>query len=96
MSDLMKEMEKDQESFASSTDNIEQLATKCQEMLELDKLISDKETELKELETRRDVISSEVIPNLLSEQGLASLNMLDGSKVEVKKNLAALSRLIRI
>ena len=57
-------------------------------MLELDKLISDKETELKELETRRDVISSEVIPNLLSEQGLASLNMLDGSKVEVKKKFS--------
>jgi len=85
MSDLMKEMEKDQESFASNTDNIQQLASKCQEMLDLDKLIADKEAELKELETRRDVISSEVIPNLLSEQGLASLNMIDGSKVEVKK-----------
>jgi len=85
MSDLMKEMEQDQESFASNTDNIQQLASKCQEMLDLDGLISEKEAELKELEKRRDVISSEVIPDLLSEQGLASLNMIDGSKVEVKK-----------
>ena len=88
MSDLLKVMENDQESFASNTDNIQQLASKCQEMLDLDKIISDKEEELKELETRRDVISSEVIPNLLSEQGLASLNMLDGSKVEVKKKFS--------
>ena len=67
----------------------------CQEMLDLDEKISEKEAELKELENRRDVISSEVIPDLLSEQGLASLNMIDGSKVEVKRNTAAPSKLIR-
>ena len=81
----MKEMEKDQESFASKTDDIVRLSAMCQEMLDLDEKISQKESELKELENRRDVISSEVIPDLLSEQGLASLNMIDGSKVEEKK-----------
>ena len=83
MSDLMKEMEKDQELFASKTDEIVRLSAMCQEMLDLDEKISQKESELKDLENRRDVISSEVIPDLLSEQGLASLNMIDGSKVEV-------------
>ena len=48
---------------------------------------SDREQEkkLKELSKRREVISSEVIPNLLSEQGLASLKLFDGSTVEVSK-----------
>ena len=66
MSNLMKEMEKDQESFASKTDNIVRLSAMCQEMLDLDEQISQKESELKDLENRRDVISSEVIPDLLS------------------------------
>ena len=85
MSNLMKEMEKDQESFASKTDDVVRLSAMCQEMLDLDEQISVKEAELKELENRRDVISSEIIPDLLSEQGLASLTMMNGSKVEVKK-----------
>ena len=73
MSNLMKEMEKDQESFASKTDDVVRLSAMCQEMLDLDEQISVKEAELKELENRRDVISSEVIPDLLSEQGLAAV-----------------------
>ena len=85
MSNLVDEMENDQESFASKTTNIQDLASKCQEMLDLDDQIAVQEKYLKELQLRRDVISSEVIPNLLSEQGLASLKLLDGSTVEVSK-----------
>ena len=50
MSNLMKEMEKDQESFASKTDDIVRLSAMCQEMLDLDEKILEKETELKELQ----------------------------------------------
>jgi hypothetical protein len=39
MSDLMKEMEKDQELFASKTDEIVRLSAMCQEMLDLDEQI---------------------------------------------------------
>ena len=85
MSNLIEEMEKDQESFASKTTNIQDLASKCQEMLDLDDQIAEQEKKLKELSQRREVISSEVIPNLLSEQGLASLKLFDGSTVEVSK-----------
>jgi len=85
MSNLIAEMEQDQEGFASKSDNINQLASKCQEMLDLDDQITVQEKYLKELQQRRDVISSEVIPSLLSEQGLASLKLLDGSTVEVSK-----------
>ena len=36
MSNLITDMEQDQESFASKSTNIQQLASKCQEMLDLD------------------------------------------------------------
>jgi len=85
MSNLITDMEQDQESFASKSTNIQQLASKCQEMLDLDDQIAVQERHLKDLQQRRDVISSEVIPNLLSEQGLASLKLIDGSTVEVSK-----------
>jgi len=85
MSDLLNEMENDQESFASKTTNIQQLASKCQEMLDLDDQIEVQQGIMDELKKRRDVISSEVIPNLLSEQGLRSLKLYDGSTVEVSK-----------
>ena len=42
MSNLIEEMEKDQESFASKTTNIQDLASKCQEMLDLDDQIENK------------------------------------------------------
>ena len=45
MSNLMKEMEKDQESFASKTDDVVRLSAMCQEMLDLDEQISVKEAE---------------------------------------------------
>ena len=39
MSNLMKEMQKDQESFASKTDDVVRLLAMCQAMLDLDEQI---------------------------------------------------------
>lgn len=84
MSNLIQDMEQDQQSFASNT-NISELSARCQELLDLQRLKKEKETELKELDQRIDTIGSEVIPNMLAEQGLASLKLIDGSTVEVSK-----------
>jgi len=55
------------------------------DLQKIENQISDKETELKDLKQQADKISSEIIPELLAEQGLASLKLADGSGVEVKK-----------
>ena len=41
---------------------------------------------IKQIKEQADKISSEVIPNMLAEQGLSSLKLADGSAVEVKKS----------
>ena len=41
---------------------------------------------IKHKKDQADKISSEIIPNLLAEQGLASLKLADGSSVDVKKS----------
>ena len=72
-------------------DNIEitDIATQC-------KLLKDKEDEIAELEDKlkskkqeADVISSEVIPELLKEQGLNEIKLADGSSVKVKTEYRA-------
>ena len=44
------------------------------------------EDQIKQIKEQADKISSEVIPNMLAEQGLSSLKLADGSAVEVKKS----------
>ena len=72
-------------------DNIEitDIATQC-------KLLKDKEDEIAELEEKlkakkaeADVISSEVIPELLKEQGLNEIKLADGSSVTIKTEYRA-------
>ena len=59
-------------------------------------LLKNKEDEIEELEEKlkakkaeADDISSRVIPELLSEQGLSEIKLADGSKVSVKKEFRA-------
>ena len=47
--------------------------------------ITSLEAQLKKKKEEADKIGSEIIPNLLAEQGLSSLKLADGSSVEVKK-----------
>ena len=47
--------------------------------------INNLEKQLKKQKEQADKIGSEIIPNLLAEQGLSSLKLADGSSVEVKK-----------
>ena len=65
-------------------------------------LLKNKEDEIEELEEKlkakkaeADDISSRVIPELLSEQGLSEIKLADGSKVSVKKEFRATLKKVR-
>ena len=44
------------------------------------------EKDLKKLKEKADKIGSEIIPNLLAEQGLSSLKLADGSSIDIRKS----------
>ena len=79
------DLERDQQEIIEKTD-IQQLASFCLELKSLEDQITSKEDETKALKEKADKIASEIIPNMLAEQGLSSLKLADGSSVEVKKS----------
>ena len=81
----LDDLEDDQQQLIEKTD-IQTLADYCRELSELELVIESLEKQVKEQKEKADKISSEVIPNLLAEQGLSSLKLADGSGVEVRKS----------
>ena len=81
----LDDLEQDQQEVIEKTD-IQQLSGYCLELQALEDEISSKEDELKKLKEKADKIASEIIPNMLAEQGLSSLKLADGSSVEVMKS----------
>ena len=79
------DFEEDQQDLIEKTD-IQTLASYCQELAEIENGISYLEEQLKAHKEKADKISSEIIPNMLAEQGLSSLKLADGSAVEVRKS----------
>jgi len=80
----LEDFERDQQEVIEKTD-IQQLSSYCLELQALEDDISSKEEELKKQKEKADKIASEIIPNMLAEQGLSSLKLADGSGVEVRK-----------
>ena len=80
----IQDFEQDQQEVIEKTD-IQQLSSYCLELQALEDEISTKEEETKKLKEKADKIASEIIPNMLAEQGLSSLKLADGSGVEVRK-----------
>jgi len=80
----LEDLEDDQQHLIEQTD-IKTLASFCHELAELENGISNLEEQLKAQKEKADKISSEIIPNLLAEQGLSSLKLADGSGVDVRK-----------
>ena len=76
--------EEDQQEIIDKTD-ISSLAGYCKELKAYEDEIADLEEKIKYKKEKMDKISSEIIPNMLAEQGLSSLKLADGSAVEVKK-----------
>ena len=79
------DFEEDQQEIIEKTD-IVSLAKYCKELKAYEDEISDLEDKIKYKKEKADKISSEIIPNMLAEQGLSSLKLADGSAVEVKKS----------
>tara|TARA_R100000657_G_C4632020_1_gene79776 strand:- start:166 stop:723 length:558 start_codon:yes stop_codon:yes gene_type:complete len=81
----LEDLEQDQQDIIEKTD-INTLASYCKELQSFQNEIEKLEELIKHKKDQADKISSEIIPNLLAEQGLASLKLADGSSVDVKKS----------
>ena len=82
MSDI--NFEKDQEEVLDRTENIKSLASQVKSLKELEDELKADEESLKNKKKEIERISGEVIPTMLSEMGLSSLKLADGSAVDVK------------
>ena len=80
----LTDLEQDQQQVIEKTD-INTLAEYCIMLSNTEDEITSLEAQLKKKKEEADKIGSEIIPNLLAEQGLSSLKLADGSSVEVKK-----------
>ena len=87
MSDI--NFEKDQEEVLDRTTNLKSLANQVKILRELEDQIKTEEELLKDKKSDIEKISGDVIPTLLSEMGLSSLKLADGSAVDVKPYYAA-------
>ena len=87
MSDI--NFEKDQEEVLDRTSNLTSLATQVKSLRDLEDQVKADEEALKNKQREVERISGEIIPTLLSEMGLSSLKLADGSAVDVKPYYAA-------
>jgi len=87
MSDI--NFEKDQEEILDRTENLTSLADQVKKLRELEDQLKVDEESLKDKKREAEKISGEIIPTLLSEMGLSSLKLADGSAVDVKPYYAA-------
>ena len=87
MSDI--NFEKDQEEVLDRTTNLKSLADQVKNLRDLEDQLKVDEELLKNKKRDIEKISGEIIPTLLSEMGLSSLKLADGSAVEVKPYYAA-------
>ena len=79
------DFEEDQQQLIEKTD-IQTLARYCNELADIENNINNLEKQLKKQKEQADKIGSEIIPNLLAEQGLSSLKLADGSSVDIRKS----------
>jgi len=83
------DFEKDQTEVLDRTENIKSLADQVKKLRDLEDQVKADEELLKNKKKELERISGEVIPTLLSEMGLSSLKLADGSAVDVKPYYAA-------
>ena len=81
--------EADQQDAMKRTDNIQSLADQVERLEGVAFDIEATEEKLKELKKKRDHISGEVIPTMMSEMGLAELKLQDGSHLKVSTSYRA-------
>jgi hypothetical protein len=88
MSEVKNMMLEDSKDFLDNVE-ITTIASECKKLKVLEDEIVEQENKLKELKNQADYISSEVIPDLLKEQGLNQIKLSDGSSVTVKTEYRA-------
>ena len=81
--------EQDQQDAMKKTDNIQSLADQVERLESVATDIDAAEQKLKDLKKKRDHISGEVIPTMMSEMGLAELKLHDGSHLKVSTSYRA-------
>ena len=81
--------EQDQQDAMKKTGNIQSLADQVERLETFAKTIEAAEENLKLLKKKRDYISGEVIPTMMSEMGLAELKLQDGSHLKVSTSYRA-------
>ena len=91
MSEYPKDInfEKDQEEVLDRTENIKSLADQVKKLRSLEDELKEDEENFKNKKREAEKISGEIIPTLLSEMGLSSLKLADGSAVDVKPYYSA-------
>ena len=83
------DFEKDQQDAMKKTDNIQSLADQVERLEGVASSIEAAEERIKDLKKKRDYISGEVIPTMMSEMGLAELKLHDGSHLKVSTSYRA-------
>ena len=68
---------------------LELVSKKAKELLELEKLIDQKQAELKEVQNKYKKVSEEDIPSMLSELGLSEITLTAGSKINTAQYYSA-------
>ena len=86
--DVREEMLKDSTDLLDNVE-VNTIAAECVNLKKKEDEIADLEEQLKKKKEEADFISSNVIPELLAEQGLSEIKLADGSKVSVKKEFRA-------
>ena len=81
--------EADQQDAMKKTEGIQSLADQVERLETVDTNIESAEQILKDLKKKRDHISGEVIPTMMSEMGLAELKLHDGSHLKVSTSYKA-------
>jgi hypothetical protein len=84
MNKLIEQMEKDQTDVIDKTSNIKSLAEEVKKLRTMEDQVKLQEEALKSSKRELEIVSGEIIPTLLSEMGLSSLKLADGSSVDVK------------
>ena len=83
------DFEQDQQDAMKRTDNIQSLADQVESLEKVASTIEAAEENLKLLKKKRDHISGDIIPTMMSEMGLAELKLHDGSHLKVSTTYRA-------
>ena len=81
--------EEDQQDIIKNTGGVQSLADQVERLETCDDRIADLENDLKMMKKKRDHISGEIIPTMMSEMGLAELKLHDGSHLKVSTSYRA-------